>query len=129
MHSMIIFFIGLNFLTSCSTPVKVAKKAVIIHKKKAVSAYSKKYIEVLTFVSKNQRKLLSEIVDGHGRTLKVYASELGIKNRQYGDFKRALAQNLTKLIQYNEADSFQTRVQKILEEKKIALTAIPPKDL
>jgi hypothetical protein len=92
------------------------------------STIPKQYLEVLAFISNNQRKIINEIVDQKGALLKKYSDLMGVSDREYQAFKNILKQNLPKLIQYNEADAFQFRVQELLLDKKIKLSSIRPQN-
>ncbi len=92
------------------------------------STIPKQYLEVLAFISINQRKIINEIVDQQGPLLKKYSDLMGVSEREYQSFKNILKQNLPKLIQYNEADAFQFRVQELLLDKKIKLSSIRPQN-
>lgn len=82
--------------------------------------------EIIKFVLINHRKILSNLVQGQGETIKNYAKIMGVSDKQYPAFRRILAQNLPKLIQYSEPDAFQVRVQELLVDKRVKLTAIHP---
>ena len=82
--------------------------------------------ELIKFVLLNQRKILSNLVQGRGEVLKSYAKLMGVSDSQFPTFRRVLAQNLPKLIQYNEPDAFQVRVQELLVDKRVKLSAIHP---
>ena len=92
------------------------------------STIPKQYLEVLSFLSINQRKIINEIVDQKGPLLKKCSDLMGVSEREYQSFKNILKQNLPKLIQYNEADAFQFRVQELLLDKKIKLSSIRPQN-
>lgn len=97
--------------------------------KRAGTSMSTPKAEVIKFVMVNQRKIMSDLVRGNGKTLKSYAKVLGVKDVQYFEFKRVLSQNIPKLIQYSEPDAFQHRVQELLTDKRVELTAIRPRTL
>jgi len=94
-------------------------------KRKGTSMSSPK-AELIKFVLLNQRKILSNLVQGRGEVLKSYAKLMGVSDSQFPTFRRVLAQNLPKLIQYNEPDAFQVRVQELLVDKRVKLSAIHP---
>lgn len=131
MRSVLLSLVILSLFSSCATAVQKSKprltsKNTKLSKTSKKALFSKKYVKVLSFVSSNQRKIISEIVDGRGKSLRGYANILGIKNDQYSTFKKILKQNLPKLIQYNEPDAFQARVQDLLINKRVILSAIRP---
>lgn len=132
MRSFLILMLIFNLFSGCSSASKKSKapvtsKAVILKKTSKKAFYSQSYIKVLSYVSSNQRQIISEIVDGSGKSLRNYAAVLGIQSDQYSSFKKILRQNLPKLIQYNEPDAFQARVQDLLVDKKIVLNVIRPR--
>jgi hypothetical protein len=109
--------------SSVETVVKAEKPQSSLRPR---STIPKQYLEVLAFISNNQRKIINEIVDQKGALLKKYSDLMGVSDREYQAFKNILKQNLPKLIQYNEADAFQFRVQELLLDKKIKLSSIRP---
>jgi hypothetical protein len=125
-------FVSITLLCfSCASKPKVSN---VIEPKRTQSSLTsrpripKQYLEVLAFLSNNQRNIINEIVDQKGALLKRYANLMGVTNREYQSFKNILKQNLPKLIQYNEADAFQFRVQELLLDKKIKLSSIRPQN-
>ncbi|MFT6068172.1 MAG: hypothetical protein ACJAT2_003092 [Bacteriovoracaceae bacterium] len=117
---------------SCATKRKEVKAEVKPEREQSTlrprSTIPKEYLEVLAFISNNQRKIINEIVDQKGPLLKKYSDLMGVSEREYQSFKDILKQNLPKLIQYNEADAFQFRVQELLLDKKIKLSSIRPQN-
>ena len=124
-----LIFIGLfggcakTIVESKPVQTKQERKPSVVERR---STFAKAYIEVLAFVSNNHRQIISELVDHRGKTLQAYAKVMGISGDQYYLFKRILAQNLPKLIQYNEPDAFQARVQELLTDKRVEISAIHP---
>lgn len=96
-------------------------------KRKGTSMSSPK-AEIIKFVLLNQRKILSNLVQGRGEVLKSYAKLMGVSDKQFPTFRRVLSLNLPKLIQYNEPDAFQVRVQELLIDKRVKLSAIRPQN-
>lgn len=123
----------LLILITCSSCATSPKKPEPVPAKSQSSlrprtTIPKEYLKVLAFLSNNQRKIINEIVDQKGPLLKKYSDLMGVSEREYQAFKNILKQNLPKLIQYNEADAFQFRVQELLLDKKIKLSSIRPQN-
>lgn len=124
-----ILFILLTCASCASKPKKVEAVIKVERTQSSLrprSTIPKEYLAVLAFISNNQRKIINEIVDQKGSLLKKYSDLMGVSDREYPAFKDILKQNLPKLIQYNEADAFQFRVQELLLDKKIKLSSIRP---